>query len=49
MYWIFIVIRHPTVHMEVLFKLVVTRDNHATVERLVAVVFHTGREAQTIT
>ena len=46
---IFIVIRYGTVHMELLVKLVVTRDNYATVERLCALVFHTGRDAQTTT
>ena len=48
-YEIVITIRYSTFHMELLFKLVVTRDNHATVERLYALVFHTGRDAQTST
>ena len=49
MYEIVIAIRYATVHMELLVKLVVTRDNYATVERLCALVFHTGRDAQTST
>ena len=48
-YEIVIAIRYATVHMELLVKLVVARDNHATVERLCALVFHTGRDAQTST